>query len=700
MVSNMTRIFLENNELDLTRGLSREITYAIDDLQNLDSKATSFSKTIVIPGTTRNNALLGNIFEFNNSNFTSSTAPNVNYNFDASRSAACRIEVNGLQIVKGIFRLTKILYIGNTVEYECAVFGELGGFISALGNKRLEDLDFSQYNHNYSIANITTSWNFAQAGSGYVYPHIDYGGYSTGKKNWQLGTFRPAFFLREYLQKIFANSGYTFEFPLMETTRFKSLIIPHNQKKLLRSTSNFVTATGGPTEVLYGAGIDPLIDPAVDKSTIPVFGTSTSNFTGSFQYIGANSISVRIRMDISGTTTSDTSQTFYIGIKDGSPNTYDISQFIRYETIFNTGSTIPESFSFSFDFTLTLNTNDIVQIYTCTEGPVSSSQAFNLVSTVSYFNISALSATLVEAQLNDPLTVNDLIPRNIFQKDLFTSVLKLFNLYVTEDKFVEKKLIIKPYVDFYDGTIEDWTDKMDRGKEISIMPMSEVNARYYNFKFKDDSDFFNEQYRKRYNEGYGNRIFDNGLEFAKDTETVEVIFSSTVLVGYGGEDKIYSTIFKQSNNVEEQVDSNIRILQAKRIDGVDTWHIQNAGGGGNLHNSTVYCYAGHFDDPDVPTNDINFGAPLELFFVLLSGGININQFNLYYSSYMAEVTDKDSRLLSASFKLNEIDIFNLDFAKYKHINGGLYRLSKVIDYDAGADNLTKCELLRVINTTY
>jgi hypothetical protein len=67
---------------------------------------------------------------------------------------------------------------------------------------------------------------------------------------------------------------------------------------------------------------------------------------------------------------------------------------------------------------------------------------------------------------------------------------------------------------------------------------------------------------------------------------------------------------------------------------------------------------------------------------------------------MAEVTDKDSRLLSASFKLNEIDIFNLDFAKYKHINGGLYRLSKVIDYDAGADNLTKCELLRVINTTY
>ena len=68
----MTRIFIENNELDLTQALSQQITYAVDDLQNLDSKATTFSKTIVIPGTTRNNALLGNIFEFNNSNFTSS----------------------------------------------------------------------------------------------------------------------------------------------------------------------------------------------------------------------------------------------------------------------------------------------------------------------------------------------------------------------------------------------------------------------------------------------------------------------------------------------------------------------------------------------------------------------------------------------------------------------------------------------------
>ena len=690
----MTRIFIENNELDLVQGLSREITYAIDDLQNLDSKATSFSKTIVIPGTTRNNRLLGNIFDFNNSNFTSIAAPNVNYNFDASRSAACRIEVNGLQIVKGIFRLTKILYIGNTVEYECAIFGELGGFISALGNKRLEDLDFSAYNHTYNITNITDSWDDAQQGSGYVYPHIDYGTYSTGKKNWKYGTFRPAFFLKEYLEKIIEQSGYTVEFPLKETTRFKSLIVPHNQKKLLRSTSNFVNGSNTTTTVL-----ESIVDEPPDDKAIIVFSvTTTANFTD-LEYTGATPITVRIRFTLTGTTLSDATQTFFVGIKYGTTVDYGSAQFIQFQTINNTGSSVEEPYTFDFDLTLTLNTNDVLSLVACADAPISSSQVFYLQNAVIGFNISSLSATLVDAVLDDPLTVNDLLPRNIFQKDLFTSVLKLFNLYVTEDKFVQKKLIIKPYVDFYDNTIEDWSDKMDKAKEISIMPMSEVNARYYNFKFKDDSDFYSEQYRKRYNESYGNRIYDNGLEFAKDTESVEVIFSSTVLVGYSGEDKVYSTIFKQSNNVEETVDSNIRILQAKKITGVDTWHIQGTGGG-NIHNSTSYCYAGHFDDPDAPANDINFGAPIELFFVLVSGGINVNQFNLYYSSYMAEITDKDSRLLSAYFKLNEIDIFNLDFAKFKHINGGLYRLSKVMNYDAGANDLTKCELLRVINTIY
>ena len=129
----MTRLFIEDFELDLLEDFSHQLTFAVDDLNNFDSKATSFSKTIVLPATANNNRLLGNIFEFANSNFTNDSEPNVLYNFNASKSAKARIEVNGLQVMKGIIRLLEIVIDGKNIEYEVALFGELGGFISKIG---------------------------------------------------------------------------------------------------------------------------------------------------------------------------------------------------------------------------------------------------------------------------------------------------------------------------------------------------------------------------------------------------------------------------------------------------------------------------------------------------------------------------------------------------------------------------------------
>jgi hypothetical protein len=65
---------------------------------------------------------------------------------------------------------------------------------------------------------------------------------------------------------------------------------------------------------------------------------------------------------------------------------------------------------------------------------------------------------------------------------------------------------------------------------------------------------------------------------------------------------------------------------------------------------------------------------------------------------LAEITDKDSRLVTATIKLNEQQIFNLDFGRFIYIDGILYRIQRIIDYTAG--ELCKVELLRVIYTSY
>jgi hypothetical protein len=274
---------------------------------------------------------------------------------------------------------------------------------------------------------------------------------------------------------------------------------------------------------------------------------------------------------------------------------------------------------------------------------------------------------------------------------------------VTEDRFTEKKLVIEPYVDFYDlsrASYNDWSDKVDRSQVIKIKPMSEINARYYDIKFKQDADYFNEQYRKKYVEGYGDYRFDNQLDFAKDTSTTEVIFSASPLVGYTNNDKIFPAIYKLNNGTEEMIEHNLRIMQAKKITSRTSWKIYNKVLGVDtvLTTVTAYGYGGHLDDPFNAGADLNFGVPQEINFTLASGLLSNNLFNTYYSPYFAEITDKDSRLVTCKMKLTERDINTLDFTKFIWIDGVLYRLYKIVDY--AENELCEVQLLRVIYTTY
>lgn len=774
--------------MDVTEGFSQQITYAVDDLQNLDSKATAFSKTIVLPGSAKNNKLLGNIFEFANSNFTGA-GENVGYNFNASRSAKCRLEINGLQIIKGVLRLLEIVRDGDSIEYEVAIFGELGGFFTSLGNKKLDDLDFSVYNHTYTIANIVNrfddkpDWIFIspyydnvvtptflqiysygndismwikpgdtinvkhatlgtdygnstvvsisynsglsesqiylstaltgtpvttiqvkitlvnKGGCGVYYPLIDYGTYSTDKDNYKYKTFRPALFVREYLHKIITGAGYTYESKFFETDFFKRLVIPHNESLLqtiksdLFSGNFFNSYSQGP-----GSGVLTIDD---DIQISQVYGdTFTTSDNKSWTYIGSNgdiTISGILDMYIY---TAVKSWSGYFEIRKN-----NVQAGTQHVISGNSGGA---NVRININDTISLVTNDVLTFHIYVTKPAQFPSDLLVINFSNNIKIASVYPVTAPIQLNDLVELSKAIPKNIMQKDFFASILKLFYLMVTEDKYKEKHLKIEPWTWFYNldsDSYIDWSMKLDRSQPIRIRPMSEINSRYYELKYKSDTDYYNDLYKKRYNEGYGDRKFDNELEFAKDSQSTEVIFSSTPLVGYPNRDKIVPTILKWNGTYggggfpinEERVNSNIRIMQIKYIDEINDWDIL-ADNGNTLATNTFYPYAGHLDDPDAPGSDINFGVTKELFFTLTSGALGNNLFNAFYSSYLAEITDKDSRLVIAKFKLNDTDIFNLDFGKFIYLDGVLYRLSKIVDYTPG--EICTVELLRVIYTTY
>jgi len=795
----MIELFVEKNNVDIDKSFSIMLTLAIDDIKDFSAKNTTFSKTIILPGTNKNNALFGNIFDINVGNEYNSLLPNKGINFNASVSANAIIFSDNIQVFKGTFRLLEIVIDNGLIEYEAVVFGELGGFISNLGTAKLEDLDFSEYNHTYSIANIQNSWSLASTttkvataggltfisnkliiyaynienvgsgdtititgtsnngtytikeidydgndttititttfavgqntggtvvfnfkkGYGYYYPLVDYGNYSTNKIDYKVGTFRPALFAREYLDKIKSGTDYTWDFPLIDSKRFKGLIVPHNRKTLQIKSPYLLNV-----ETLQDAGfynydlykqvtadvppeiIDEL-QTAIQFETLTLLGDFTSNTyyrpqeanvpNSIFTYTGADTktgyIELLINLQVI-TSNHDIKICVY-------KNSTSIITF----NIIPIGST--GYFYFNAGGTLvTMNTGDQLSVRVIATGsalyPIKSRVSVIGYTTLKFTNESDIYVPVV---LGDTIKLNDTLPKNILQKDFLSSIIKLFNLYIFEDRTKDKHLQIMPFVDFYaNAQTNDFSNKIDRSQPLRIKPMSELNSRYYEFKFKDDSDYYNDLYKKRYNESYGSYKYDSGFEFAKDSTTIELVFSGTPLLGYNTTDKVVSAIFKRTGTdtapVEENTDSNIRLLQAKLVTGVNSWNIKNADGSANIGTYTQYPYAGHFDDPDAPSNDIQFGVPKELFFQLASGSINVNQFNVYWSSYMAEITDKDSKLLTCKVKLSNTDVFNIDFSKLIWIDGSLFRLNKIIDFNASNEDTCTIELLKVINKIY
>jgi len=197
-----TEIYIEDQLIDLLKDIGTDFTYTIDDVRDFGSRNTSFSRTISIPATATNNKILGFAFDLGTSTEYNADLPNVNANFTPAQAAKCEVFIDKIQIFKGVIRILEIVMNKGIIEYQCAVFGELGGFITELGNRRLEDLDFSEYNHTWNVTSITNSWNTIN-GSGYYYPLIDYGNVSSNKDDFSVSAFRPALYAKEYIEKTF-----------------------------------------------------------------------------------------------------------------------------------------------------------------------------------------------------------------------------------------------------------------------------------------------------------------------------------------------------------------------------------------------------------------------------------------------------------------------------------------------------------------
>ena len=674
----MYELFIEGQKADINDQISVQLTFAIDDVANFASRETTFSKQIVLPGTAANHSIFGHVYEMGSNNPFSPGQPNIGVAFNVAQTSRAELRLNGLLVLRGIFRLTGIIKDGDFVEYEGALFGELSGLMSEISNKKLEDLDFSAYDHVWNHTAISNSWDNVP-GSGYFYPLIDYGNYrESNNRDYDIGTFRPALYAKEYLDKMFAAAGYSYSSTFLNSSYFKSLIIPQNTKELTKLDTRQLRCE-------RRSGSLNTIDNTLLSYVTAIGGNFVISGTkDQFTYNIATPINGKCRF------TLNCGYTITGGIEEKALR-ISINKNGNALYIFEYSGEIGQ-INIDFSFEEPIVQNDVFEIRVFSLNPeLTKTVLLSRIISNFYINVDNAIPTLITS--GDTVPINETIPKGIFQKDFLASIIKMFNLYIYEDKENEKKVNIVPYVDFMSATDINWTYKIARDKSWQISPMGNLNGRIFEYKYKDDSDFYNEAYKKKFNQNYGDRQFDTGFQFSTDRISTEIIFASSPLLKYGTNDKYVTPIYKKSNELaaEDRTDSNIRILFSKKKSAT-SWDIKH--GGGN-HAKSFYGYAGHLDDASSPLYDLNFGAPSEVYFSITNYPSQ-NLFNRFWSGYIAQIADKDSKILRCYVYLKPVDIAQLDFANPIFIDGVRFRLNKITDYDYTNNELVQVELLKII----
>ena len=721
-----TQIIVEGLELDITNDISCEMSYVIDDVKDFGSKNTSYSKTISIQGTQRNNKVFNHLHEltrFIPIDLVNTQSPNVEANYIPAVGSNCIVLVDSIQVFKGKLRVMEVVSKNSNIVYECAIFGELGGFYyelskgsstddnnnSALstGTKLLQHINFDNLDHTWNWTSITNSWsnwNSGNYGSGYFYPLIDYGNVRQ-PTHWHEQAFRPALYVKEIIDRIFAMVRYTYDCSFFNTDFFKKLIIPNNQELLRTYSSRLMYIYTNFAQSDSVSTIQPVL------WYNGTFNDFNSIGSGQYQYTGINPIFNGL-ISLQCTITAELYTGCYYDLwvyKNGAP-------YKKIDRINFSGSAQDMSLRKTYFVTnkivwIDINPSEIITInYDLTNvsgNPCSINFENAWGQTIWQFNSSATSLTKAIFDV-DVITMNGAVPQNIKITDFFTSILKMFNLYVIEDKYIPRKLIIRPYIDFY-GQIQDainWSDKLDRQSEVRIKPMGELNSRVFNFKYKDDSSYWNKVYKDKYSEGYMDFSYDSLFEYAKDKEDLEVIFSSSVNYAPNSEDKIvpYFADYDPVNGTPTENGTNIRILQSKMLS-CHSYDVKKASGGNIAINVTEYGYSGMWDDPNTPTNgqffeSLGWASPKEVYYALTDTSPNMGLFNVFWSRYFAEISNPNSTLMTAYFKLNTMDIATLDFSKNIIIDGSVWRINKIDGYNPLSDGTTKVELLKVIDTIY
>ena len=717
--------------LDVKDSTAFPLNFSIGDIRDISKRTGSFSKTITLVGNSNNNNLLNHYYDVNIQAGT----------FDINQLTSCDVIQDGIPVmINATLQLISIKKSQLTsayeqiVEYEVLVKENRGTFFTDISNKYLTDIDFSDLDHEVTAPIVISTFDNTVADSyKYVMPfNID--------EQYQLNWFKPAIYAKVYFDRIFTDAGYSYDWADLQEARFDKLLIPYNGDQNIIDWSDAKVVTDGvfsftktytAQQLSFNTPINSGWTEVSDPSNL--FDPSNGEYTTP-QWTGANAgQSYQYQATITGTVQLENTTASNIKMSSNNPTKAYVPFFaVKVGTQINAkcqsssglivtysqaspfpANSLSSTYTFTEVFTFNATTDgsggidyadiQIVQagvdfLGVSAQGIDFNNQQYVYWSTTAgvpttppdiILNLTSIDLTIRPSD-NIPLnsgitTMNSFIPEKIKQSDFIKSIFMMYNLYATSDPQSETNLILIHRDEYYDsGKAVDWTNKLMKDKEQSIIFIPELNNKKLRLTYKADTDSPNTVYTDVTKEVYGQAEVTFENEYVKGIDVKELIFSPTPV-----QPTSFGAFLPLLNGASPK--TNIRILYdngqltAQDVNILSGYDTVTATGG-------KYPYLSHFGGPNPfnPELDINF-APCQYYYYQVAQNTNNNLYNSYWRRTVAQING--GKLLTAYFLLNEVDIQLMELNDKIRIDNSWWSINKVIDYNANYLQPTKVELI-------